>query len=150
MSPYELLDISLAIGNRIDVQWGLFITVHLAIFGGIIYVDRPLRLAEKTGALVMYYAFSVLNFRVLQVQLGLLHGAHTDIARFAGDPCCADLEVIREVAEHVGTGRFAFGHAIAVGGPIVMALLVTLAVVFDQKITASAKGPATARNEPPR
>jgi hypothetical protein len=38
MTAYELFDIALGISNRIDVQWGLFITIHLAIFGGIIYV----------------------------------------------------------------------------------------------------------------
>jgi len=33
---YELLDISSQnISNRIDVQQGLFITIYLAVFGGI-------------------------------------------------------------------------------------------------------------------
>lgn len=142
MTPSELLEVAIAIGNRIDVQWGLFITVHLAIFGGIIYVDRPLRLAEKTGALTMYYAFSILNFRVLQLQIDLLQGAHRDIARLAGDACCADLEIVRRIAEHVADGRFTFANTIAVGGPIVMALLVTLAIIFDQQLTATVKGSA--------
>ena len=54
MSPHELFDLSISIGNRLDIQWGLFITVHMAIFGGIIYVDRPLTRLEKVGALFIY------------------------------------------------------------------------------------------------
>ncbi len=47
MTPYELLDLALSLSNRIDTHWALFISVHLALIGGIIYVDRPLSKREK-------------------------------------------------------------------------------------------------------
>ena len=47
MTPYELLDLALSLSNRIDTHWTLFISVHLALIGGIIYVDRPLAKNEK-------------------------------------------------------------------------------------------------------
>jgi hypothetical protein len=37
MTPYELLDLALSLSNRIDTHWTLFISVHLALIGGIIY-----------------------------------------------------------------------------------------------------------------
>jgi len=61
MSAYESLDLYFSIANRIDLQWGLFITVHLALFGGIIYVDRPLRTLEKVGAILLYTGFATVN-----------------------------------------------------------------------------------------
>ena len=49
MTLYQLLDLSLSLSNRIDTHWALFISVHLALVGGIIYVDRPL-LAKKKNS----------------------------------------------------------------------------------------------------
>ena len=71
MTAYELLDLSISIGNRIDLQLSVFITVHLAIFGGIVYVDRPLRSTEKVASLLLYSVFAALNLRIMQTQLGL-------------------------------------------------------------------------------
>ena len=64
MTPYELFDLMVSIANRLDIQWGLFITVHVAIFGGIIYVDRPLTRSEKVGALMVYTGFAVINYLI--------------------------------------------------------------------------------------
>ncbi len=38
MSPAELVELALDIGNRIDVQWGLFVTVHMALLNAA-YAD---------------------------------------------------------------------------------------------------------------
>jgi hypothetical protein len=38
MSLHGLIAISQGVSDRIDVQWGSFITIHMALFGGIIYV----------------------------------------------------------------------------------------------------------------
>jgi hypothetical protein len=71
MTAYELIDLAVGIGNRIDVQLGIFITVHLAIFGGIIYVDRPLTRTEKVASLFIYSLFAYLNYRIMANQLTL-------------------------------------------------------------------------------
>ena len=65
MSPYELLDLALSLNNRIDNHWTLFITVHLALIGGLIYVDRPLLKNEKLAAVIIYTGFAVINFLMM-------------------------------------------------------------------------------------
>lgn len=134
MKPYELLDIALTVGNRIDVQWGLFITVHLALFGGIIYVDRPLRLPEKIGAITIYLAFAVLDYRVMHLQFELLESAFRDIAALAGDACCVGSRLIEYVAADVASGRLGVASTIIVVGHVAMAALVLLCIVFDRAI----------------
>ena len=62
MTPYELLDLALSLSNRIDTHWTLFISVHLALIGGIIYVDRPLFRNEKIAAIIIYTGFALFNF----------------------------------------------------------------------------------------
>ena len=62
MDPYQLLDLALSLSTRIDTHWALFISVHLALIGGIIYVDRPLTKKEKTGAIIIYSGFAVINY----------------------------------------------------------------------------------------
>lgn len=134
MTPYELFDIAIAVGNRIDVQWGLFITVHLALLGGIIYVDHPLRLAEKIGAISIYMAFAVLDYRVMRLQFGLLENAFRDIAALRGDACCFGSRLVDFVAADVASGRLGVASKIIVIGHVVMAILVVLCIVFDRAL----------------
>lgn len=140
MTAYELFDVALSVGNRVDVQWGLFITVHLAIFGGIIYVDRPLRLPEKVGAMAIYAAFAVLNFRVMRVQMDLLQRAYREIADRVADDCCVGNRLVEYVAADVASGRFSLTDAVLVGGHLLMAVLVTVSIVFDKTFGAAARG----------
>ena len=142
MTVYELLDVALTVGNRIDVQWGLFITVHLAVFGGIIYVDRPLRLAEKIGALFVYASFAALNYRVMRVQLRLLESSYNEIADRAADGCCGGNQLIEYVAADVASGRFDLTGQIVGGGNLVMAAVVGIAIIFDRAIGAKLSGKA--------
>ena len=68
MSIYELIELAYGINNRLDIQWGLFITVHMALFGGIIYLDRPLRLVEKIPALLIFSGGSFVNYKIMVIQ----------------------------------------------------------------------------------
>jgi hypothetical protein len=97
MTPYELFDLMISIANRADIQWGLFITVHMAIFGGIIYVDRPLTRSEKVGALIIYAGFAVINYLVTKNLVEFHHSASQDIARYATDACCRDSLLVKQV-----------------------------------------------------
>ncbi|WP_286828264.1 MULTISPECIES: hypothetical protein [Kordiimonas] len=80
MTLYELMDLAQSISSRIDVQWGFFITIHLALLGGIIYVDRPLKKAEKLIGFAVYLLFAIFNFRVITTHQGLLEKIYTEIA----------------------------------------------------------------------
>ncbi len=101
MTPYELFDLSISIGNRLDIQWGLFITVHMAIFGGIVYVDRPLTFSEKVGALIIYTGFAVINYLITRNLFEFFHSANQDIARYATDACCRDNLLVKQVVARV-------------------------------------------------
>ena len=107
MTPYELFDLMISIANRADIQWGLFITIHLAIFGGIIYVDRPLTRSEKVGALIIYTGFAVINYLVTKNLVEFHHSASQDIARYATDACCRDNLLVKQVAALVSTASTA-------------------------------------------
>lgn len=136
MTPYELFDIALGVGTRIDVQWGLFITVHLALFGGIIYVDHPLRVPEKIGAIAIYLAFALLDYRIMRLQFGLLESAFTDIAALNGDSCCTGSQLVEYVAADVASSRLDVAANVIVVGHAAMAALVVLCVIFDKAIGA--------------
>lgn len=135
MTPYELFDLAISTANRADVQWGLFITVHMALFGGIIYVDRPLKRLEKFAVLMIYFGFAVINYLVLRTQLEFLHLTNQEIARFATDPCCTDNLMILSVVERLDGPTYVVGMNVVLISHLAMALLVLLSVLFDKRLT---------------
>lgn len=107
MTLYESLMVVMEIGSKIDVQWGLFVTVHLAIFGALLYVDRPLHRTERAIAVVTYAGFAVINFSIMFDQMVMFQSALAEVAKFADDPAYIRNELIRHVDTfvHDGTGR---------------------------------------------
>ncbi len=135
MTPAEIITLSLEIGNRIDVQWGLFVTVHMALLGALAYVDKRLHPAEKLFAIVVYLGFAAINYGQMSTQLQLLNAAYADVARLAGEAGASEL-VQRIATEHQGVRRYA-GLVLKVSH-IAMLLLVILSLVFHP-ITAKRK-----------
>jgi hypothetical protein len=132
MTPYELIDIAQSIAARIDVQWGFFLTIHMALLGGIIYVDRPLSPTEKTIAIALYSVFAVMNFRVLRLQQTLLETAYQDLVALKDDACCMHSELIGFYVKLVNWG---FGERIgyiAVGLHVLAFAVVVLSIVTDK------------------
>jgi len=66
MTEYQIIDLYLNVSAKQDALWAVFFSVHMAIFGGIIYVDRPLKRTEKTFAIVAYLVFGGMNFVALR------------------------------------------------------------------------------------
>jgi hypothetical protein len=135
MSTYELIDIAQSVASRIDVQWGFFLTIHLALLGGIIYVDRPLSTTEKTFAVTLYSIFAVMNFRILRLQQSLLEAAYRDIVTRKDDPCCAGSELIDFYVSEVSSG---FGDRItyiAIGLHLIAFAVVVLSILTDRART---------------
>ena len=81
MTLYELLNLMQNTGFRVDAQWGFFLTVHMALFGGIIYVDRPLKKTEKIVAIVLYSGFALVNYFMLANQIELIHRIYLEIGQ---------------------------------------------------------------------
>lgn len=142
MTPYELFDLAISTANRADVQWGLFITIHMAILGGIIYMDRPLTRPEKATLLVIYVGFAVINYLMTRTQLTFIHEANQEIAAFATDPCCADNQLVMRIVEQVEGPQFVIGMSVLLMLHLAMALLVFFAVIFDKSLTEYFKKPA--------
>lgn len=136
MSAYELIEVALNATNRIDAQWALFISFHLAIFGAIIYLDRPLGAVEKAVPLLVYLVFAVFNYRLLGNQIGLLAALYSDVARLSSEACCASLAAVDFMASDLEGGRFRRSHGAALVIHVAMAAAVTLSVLFDRQLFA--------------
>ena len=132
MTPYEVVDVTLSIAGRMEMQWGLFITVHMALFAGIIYVDRPLRVPEKWGAMILYSGFAAVNYLVLAKQLGMLEGTFREAARLLTTPCCGDNQILIYMTQELAEGRLSHvdGLLLLIHG--LAFVLVLLSIVFDR------------------
>ena len=135
MTLYELLDLNISAGTRIDVQLSIFITVHLAVFGGIIYVDRPLRHNEKIAGLIIYTIFAVLNYRIMQNQLDLSLSLANEIAKLSSDPCCTDNTSAQYFASQINSGFYAMKDFFLIGGHAAFYIMVLLSVLFDKALS---------------
>ncbi len=147
MTPYELFDLGISIANRLDIQWGLFITVHMAIFGGIVYVDRPLTFSEKVGALIIYTGFAVINYLITRNLFEFFHSANQDIARYATDACCRDNLLVKQVVARVEGSGYRISRNVLLLSRLAMAVLVYLSVIFDKKVSALVSTASTAEDD---
>lgn len=129
MTLYEIIALSQGISSRIDIQWSLFITVHLAIFGGIIYVDRPLRMTEKWVALFIYTGFSLINWTILRLQFDHLLRTYQDVISVAGDG--DQLAMVEFYKDALNTGLYQYVNFIIFGAHLVMFVVVILSVAKD-------------------
>ncbi len=135
MTAYELISITLSIGNRIDIQWGMFITVHMALFGAIIYVDRPLRTPEKIAAMFVYSGFAVINYIIMNNLFIMLGQAYADIVIISENVCCELSNLIQGVANEASEGKSESTHSVLLLSHILMFALVVVSIILDQAIT---------------
>lgn len=138
MNAAELVEIALDIGNRVDVQWGLFVTVHLAALGAMAYVDEPLHRVEKVIALVIYFGFASVNFAQMNAQLALLDAAYADIANLASSQ---PGELIAQMAREHQAGRHRYSELIVLISHGLMLVLVTLSVIYHPLMTKKDRPP---------
>ncbi len=135
MTAHELIQVLLAFENRLDVQWGVFITVHLALFGGIIYIDGPLKRGEKIAAMVIYFGFATINYLVSADLAASIHAAQTEIAKFTSEPCCLKNELVARISAKVAGVGPAITQVVLILSHAIMLLLVLLSVVFDRRVS---------------
>ncbi len=133
LSAADLVEASLDIADRLDFQWGLFITVHLALFGAVIYVDRPLK---RAGAILIYAGFAALSYRLMLGQVALLEQAYADIATLASP----DSRLLTHMAAALHDGKLEFASGMIVWGHIIMLGLVVLSLIFDRALTHVVRG----------
>ena len=132
MTPYELLDLALSLSTRIDTHWALFITVHLALIGGIIYVDRPLLKNEKVAAMAIYSGFALVNFLMMMSQARFLGSIYQQIYEMKDSVCCDTSPVIAYVVDlHELDSTNSAVISIA-GAHLAMYIVLALSVLFDK------------------
>lgn len=132
MDAAELVELALDIGNRVDVQWGLFVTVHLAALGAMAYVDEPLHPIEKVVALIIYFGFAGINFAQMHAQLALMNAAYADIAALASSHPGA---LIEQMAKEHEAGRHGYAQLVVTVSHGLMFILVTLSVIYHPLMT---------------
>ena len=131
MTPYELLDLALSLNDRIDLHWTLFITVHLALIGGIIYVDRPLVRAEKIAAIFIYTGFALINAMMMNNQIDFLDNIYQEIYLMKDGACCTTSPIIHHVASLYEAQFSARNHMMVSAVHISMFIVVILSILYD-------------------
>lgn len=138
MSSFELVQLLIAFQNRLDVQWGVFITVHLALFGGIIYIDRPLRVGEKLAAMVIYSGFAAINYLV-SINLSLsIEAVQEEISNMANQACCDHSALIQRISAEYQSGGAVIAQRVLQVSHAAMCLLVLLSILLDRRLIESA------------
>ena len=134
MTVYELLNLSFSLSERIDTHWALFISVHLALIGGIIYVDRPLTKKEKSAAIFVYSGFAAINYFMMNGQAVFLNSIYQQINSIKDDLCCKGNYVIAHVVNlHEQDVTSALSLSIVIVH-IAMFLVIILSIFFDKKL----------------
>jgi len=132
MTPYQLLDLAISVSNRIDTHWTLFISVHLAIIGGIIYVDRPLKSTEKVAAILVYTGFAVINYLMMYSQANFLSSIHGQIASMKELGCCNNNLVVDHIARRFHVNSISKTIMTLSGVHLAMYTLIILSLAFDK------------------
>ncbi len=129
MREYEIIDLFLNLSTKQDALWAIFFSVHMAMFGGIIYVDRPLRRTEKVFAVAAYLIFALMNFVALRAGQRLMERLRADLATVSassGTP--SETSALFEAS----SGFFPYQEAITLLIHLVAAVLVIGAIVHDR------------------
>lgn len=138
MEIYQLLDIAVSLSNRLDTHWTLFITVHLALIGGIIYVDRPLQRSEKIAALLVYTGFAAINYLMMLNQSNFLSSVYSDIIALQNAPCCANSHVMKQILHMSELGSFKTALWSIGSIHLIMYILVAVSILNDKAVTKNA------------
>ena len=133
MTAYEIISVAQSTGDRLDAQWAMFITVHLALLGGIIYVDRPLRRFEKTGAILIYGAFAFFNYRLILSLRDLLERCAVSLAELSNSPGFRDLRVVSFFSDLSNSGHFAQAEHSILGVHLAAFSVVIAAIILDRR-----------------
>jgi len=131
MSAYELLDLALSLNNRIDTHWALFISVHLALIGGIIYVDQPLSKHEKSATVVIYAGFALINYYMMKGQALFLENIYMQIEAIKDDACCKANHVINHVVTLINKKSVPALKFSIIAVHVVMFVVMVLSIFFD-------------------
>ena len=139
MTAYELLELANTVNNRVDAQFALFISVHLAIFGGIIYVDRPLKRTEKLSGIAIYIGFALINYLMMIQQSTLLNALYLDASLFIDDSNYVSTHTVAFILNHVEQGGLFYGKFSIRIMHLSLLVFVMLTVFYDKPLKSNTK-----------
>jgi hypothetical protein len=136
----QLIDVSVAMMSRQDALWGLFISVHLAIFGGIAYVERPFTRAEKSFGFIAYLGLAFLHYLMISTGQNFPLAVYDDLAALGveldGADAPATFRYFIDRSEAFGDWVF----PMTIGVHLVAAILVLLCLVYDKPVKELVRG----------
>ena len=62
MELYELLDLYMSSGQKLDALWQFFVSIHIAIFGAL-FLFHKMKIYQIIISLMSYIGFSIINIR---------------------------------------------------------------------------------------
>ncbi len=133
MTPYQLVELTMEAQARLDTSWALFLSIHAALFGGIVYVDRPLRYVEKIVVIISYSAIAYYNYYLTRSSQKLLQSFYQDIASIK-EKQKLDLEVINYLEQFVTSSWWWGSYLAAVIVHLTALVIVILAVINDKSL----------------
>lgn len=116
-----------------------FISVHLALIGGIIYVDRPLSRNEKIAEVIIYSGFALVHYLMMKNQIQFLGSIYEQVSSMKDQACCLNNSVINHVVvlhEWEAPSKTLDGIFIT---HIVMYVILLLSIVFDSALLSNKK-----------
>jgi lysylphosphatidylglycerol synthetase-like protein (DUF2156 family) len=97
MNVSDLLELALSLNGRLDNHWTLFVSIHMALLGAVIYIDRPLRRNEKLVAVLIYTGFALINYIMMKSAVVFLESFYLDILALKNEACCINSNVVQHV-----------------------------------------------------
>jgi lysylphosphatidylglycerol synthetase-like protein (DUF2156 family) len=97
MNVSDLLELALSLNGRLDNHWTLFVSIHMALLGAVIYIDRPLRRNEKLVAVLIYTGFALINYIMMKSAVVFLDSFYLDILALKNEACCINSNVVQHV-----------------------------------------------------
>jgi len=129
MREYEIIDLFLNLSTKQDALWAIFFSVHMALFGATIYINRPLRRTEKVFAIAAYLIFAMMNFVALRAGQRLMGSLRADLVTLSassGTP--SQTSALFEASSRF----FPYQEAVTMVIHLVAAVLVIGAIVHDR------------------
>ena len=82
MEIESLMNVALDTGGKIDVLWGMFISVHAAVFGFLFFADSRLNFFGASVLVLIYLSFAYLNYSSLHSSYRLLNAVLMDLNNY--------------------------------------------------------------------
>lgn len=136
MELNDLMELAASLSTRLDTHWALFITVHMALLGAIVYVDRPLIRSEKWAAMLIYSGFAIINYYMMRNQLLFIDSLYQDIVAMSSQPCCDSLKSVEYIVNLSQSRGFKVADWAVVVVHLVMFILVLVSILNDKHRSA--------------